>query len=306
VRIRVLGSAAGGGFPQWNCNCRNCSGWRNGTLRAASRTQSSIAVGGSDAAAWALVNVSPDILTQLKAHPGMQPARAPRDSGLAGIVLVDAQIDHTAGLFMLRESTRPLAVWCTDAAYADLTGGNPILQVLGHYCGVDRRRLDFGGEEFSVEGVPGVRWRALAVAGKPAPYSPHRAAPVAGDNVALVMVDELSGLSAVYAPGLARVEPALWSALEAAACVLVDGTFWSDEEMVAQGLSARRARDLGHLPQSGAGGMLEWLAKLPRATRRILIHVNNTNPILDEDSPERAQLERAGVEVAWDGMEITL
>ena len=279
---------------------------RNGTVRAAPRTQSSIAVGGSDPGAWALVNVSPDILAQLKAHPDLQPARAMRDSGVAGIVLVAAQIDHTAGLFMLRESTRPLAVWCTDAAYADLTGGNPIFGVLGHYCGVDRRRLDCAGEEFSVEGVTGVRWRALAVAAKPAPYSLHRAAPIAGDNVALVIGDELSGRTAVYAPGLARVEPALWSALEAAACVLVDGTFWSDEEMVVQGLSAKRARDLGHLPQSGAGGMLEWLAKLPRATRRILIHVNNTNPILDEDSPQRAALERAGVEVAWDGMEIGL
>jgi pyrroloquinoline quinone biosynthesis protein B len=301
-----LGSAAGGGFPQWNCNCRNCSGVRNGTVRAAPRTQSSIAVGGSDRAAWALVNVSPDILTQLRANPDLQPARTPRDSALAGIVLVDAQIDHTTGLFMLRESTRPLAVWCTDAAYADLTGGNPILRVLGHYCGVDRRPLDCQGGEFSVDGVPGVRWRAVAVASKPAPFSPHRAAPIAGDNVALVIGDELSGRTAVYAPGLARIEPVLWSALEAAACVLVDGTFWSDEEMVAQGLSVKRARDLGHLPQSGAGGMLEWLAKLPRATRRILIQVNNTNPILDEDSPERALLARAGVEVAWDGMEITL
>jgi pyrroloquinoline quinone biosynthesis protein B len=306
VRIRVLGSAAGGGFPQWNCNCRNCSGVRNGSVRAVPRTQSSIAVGGSDRAAWALVNVSPDILTQLKTHPDLQPARAARDSGVAGIVLVDAQIDHTAGLFMLRESTRALAVWCTDAAYADLTGGNPIFAVLGHYCGVDRRRMGCAGEEFSVEGVAGVRWRALAVAAKPAPYSPHRAAPVAGDNVALVIGDEASGRTAVYAPGLARVEPALWSALEAAACVLVDGTFWDDEEMVVQGLSGKRARDLGHLPQSGAGGMLEWLAKLPSATRRILIHVNNTNPILDEDSPQRAALARAGVEVAWDGMEITL
>ncbi|HVH83059.1 MAG TPA: MBL fold metallo-hydrolase, partial [Steroidobacteraceae bacterium] len=138
------------------------------------------------------------------------------------------------------------------------------------------------------------------------PYSPHRAAPVAGDNVALVISDATSGRSAVYAPGLGRIEPALWSELEAAACVLVDGTFWSNEEMMAQGLSAKLARDLGHLPQSGAGGMLEWLAKLPPATRRILIHVNNTNPILDEDSPERAALERAGVEVAWDGMEIAL
>jgi pyrroloquinoline quinone biosynthesis protein B len=306
VRIRVLGSAAGGGFPQWNCNCRNCSGVRNGTVRAAPRTQSSIAVCGSDTAAWALVNVSPDILAQLKAHPDLQPARAPRDSGLAGIVLVDAQIDHTAGLFMLRESTHPLAVWCTDAAYADLTGGNPIFRVLGHYCGVDRRRLDSGGEEFSVDGVRGVRWCAIAVASKPAPYSPHRAAPIAGDNLALLMSDPASGKTAVYAPGLGAMEAAVWSVLQVADCVLIDGTFWSDEEMVAQGLSAKRARDLGHLPQSGAGGMLEWLAQLPRATRRILIHVNNTNPILDEDSPERAALERAGIEVAWDGMEIAL
>jgi pyrroloquinoline quinone biosynthesis protein B len=162
------------------------------------------------------------------------------------------------------------------------------------------------GEEFSVDGVAGVRWRALAVAGKPAPYSPHRAAPVRGDNVALVISDSASGRAAVYAPGLGALEPPLWSALQSAACVLLDGTFWSDDEMIAQGLGHKRARDLGHLPQSGAGGMLEWLGKLPRATRKILIHVNNTNPLLDEDSPERAALERAGVEVAWDGMEISL
>jgi len=306
VKIRVLGSAAGGGFPQWNCNCHNCAGVRNGTVRAAPRTQSSITVTGADPAAWALVNVSPDILTQLKDHPDLQPARAPRDSGLAGIVLVDAQIDHTAGLYMLRESTHPLALWCTDAAYADLSGGNPILRVLGHYCGIDRRRMACSGEEFSIDGVAGVRWRALAVASKPPPYSPHRRAPLPGDNVALVISDTASGRAAVYAPGLAAIEPVLWSALQSAACVLVDGTFWSDEEMLTQGLAVKRARDLGHLPQSGAGGMLEWLARLPRATRKILIHVNNTNPILDEDSPERAALARAGVEVACDGMEIAL
>lgn len=275
-------------------------------MRAAPRTQSSIAVAGSDGASWALVNVSPDILTQLKRHRELQPARAPRDSRLAGIVLVDAQIDHTAGLFMLRESVAPLAVWCTDAAYADLTGGNPIFSVLAHYCGIDRRRIDSAGEEFSVDGVAGVRWRAIAVASKPAPYSPHRGAPIPGDNVALVITDAATGRAVVYAPGLGAMEPALWGALEGAACVLVDGTFWSDDEMVAQGLAAKRARDLGHLPQSGAGGMLEWLAQLPGTTRKILIHVNNTNPILDEDSTERAVLERAGVEVACDGMEIVL
>ncbi|GAC1452444.1 MAG: pyrroloquinoline quinone biosynthesis protein PqqB [Steroidobacteraceae bacterium] len=306
MKIRVLGSAAGGGFPQWNCNCRNCAGVRAGTLRARSRTQSSIAVSGRDATQWALVNASPDILAQLRANPVLQPGRTPRDTGIAAVVLVDAQIDHSTGLFMLRESSRALQVWCTDAADADLTGGNPIFRVLSHYCGVERRRLASDGSGFTIEGIAGVHWRALAVASKPAPFSPHRDAPQAGDNVALVIGDSASGAHAVYAPGLGAMTPPLWRAMQSAACVLVDGTFWADDEMMALGFSNKRAREIGHLPQSGAGGMLEWLDKLPIATRRILIHVNNTNPVLDEDSAERAELTRRGIEVAWDGMELLL
>ena len=306
MKIRVLGSAAGGGFPQWNCNCRNCAGLRNGSLRARARTQSSIAVSGRDLTQWALVNASPDILAQLKANPVLQPARAPRDTAIAAVVLVDAQIDHSTGLFMLRESSRPLEVWCTDHAHEDLTHGNPIFRVLSHYCGVERRELKSDGTRFTIGGIEGVHWRALAVASKPAPFSAHREAPVPGDNVALVIGDAASGAHAVYAPGLATMEAPVWRAMQSAACVLVDGTFWSDDEMIAMGLSGKRARDIGHLPQSGPGGMLEWLEKLPAATRRILIHVNNTNPILDESSPERAELGRRGVEVAWDGMELEL
>ena len=306
VKIRVLGSAAGGGFPQWNCNCPNCSGVRAGTLRARSRTQSSIAVRGRDRTAWVLVNASPDILRQLAAHPDLQPARAPRDTAIAAIVLVDGQIDHTTGLFMLRESTRPLSVWCTDAACADLTGGNPIFAVLQHYCGVERHTMLADGREFTVDACRDILWRALAVPSKPAPYSPHRESPVAGDNVALVIRDAISQRTAVYAPGLGSMEESLWRTMQEAACVLIDGTFWTDEEMITLGLSGKRAREIGHLPQSGRGGMLEWLERLPRATRRILIHVNNTNPILDEDSPERAELTRRGIEVAWDGLEIEL
>ena len=157
MKIRVLGSAAGGGFPQWNCNCRNCSGLRSNTLRALPRTQSSIAVCGTAATAWALVNASPDILAQIKANPVLQPGRTPRDTAIAGIVLVDGQIDHTTGLFMLRESTRPLAIWCTDNAYADLTRGNPIFEVLGHYCGVARRTLKPDGSPFRLEGIDSAR-----------------------------------------------------------------------------------------------------------------------------------------------------
>ena len=306
MKIRVLGSAAGGGFPQWNCNCHNCAGVRRGSVRAQVRTQSSIAVRGRSADAWALVNASPDLLAQLKANPDLQPARSPRDTALTAIVLVDGQIDHTTGLFMLRESVRPLAIWCTEQAQADLTRGNPIFAVLAHYCGVDHHAVIPDGRAFSVAGIADVSWHALAVASKPAPYSPHREAPVAGDNVALLITDQHSGRACVYAPGLGAMERAVWSAMQEADCVLVDGTFWRDDEMISLGMSKKRARDIGHLPQSGPGGMLEWLGRLPRSVRRILIHVNNTNPILDEDSAERAELTRRGIEVAHDGMEIEL
>jgi pyrroloquinoline quinone biosynthesis protein B len=307
MKIRVLGSAAGGGFPQWNCNCRNCAGLRGGTLRARGRTQSSIAVrAGESPQAWALVNASPDVLAQLRAYPDFQPAGAARDTAIRAIVLVDGQVDHTTGLYMLREATRPWALWCTDAVYADLTRGNPIIEVLSHYCGVARNRMSPDGTGFAMEAMPGVRWRALPVAGKPAPYSPNRDSPVPGDNVALIIEDERSGKEALYAPGLGAVDETIRHAMSGAACVLVDGTFWSDDEMIRLGLSRKRAREMGHLALSGEGGMLQWLGRLPDATRKVLIHVNNTNPILDEDSRERAELDRRGIEVAWDGMEIDL
>ena len=316
MKVRVLGSAAGGGFPQWNCNCRNCAGLRGGTLRARARTQSSIAIraGGaqgtpSDARqphSWALVNASPDVLAQLRAHADFQPARSPRDTAVCAVVLVDGQVDHTTGLYMLRESTRPWPLWCTDAVYADLTRGNPIIEVLAHFCRIERRPMGLDGAGFELEGVPGIRWQALPVAGKPAPYSRNRDFPVPGDNVALAVTDQGSRNTLFYAPGLAGIDTPTWQAMRSAACVLVDGTFWSDDEMIGLGLSHKRARDLGHLAQSGADGMLEWLGRLPDTTRKILIHINNTNPILDEDSPERAELDRRGIEVAWDGMEIVL
>ncbi len=302
----MLGAAAGGGFPQWNCNCRNCAGLRAGSVRARARTQSSIAISGSSEDGWALVNASPDIAAQLQAHSAFQPGRALRDCAITGIVLVDGQVDHTTGLYMLRESSRPWPIWCTDSTYADLTRGNPILNVLGHFCGVEHHRIGLEGEEFSVDGVQGVRWRALPVAGKPAPYSPNRDTPVPGDNIALLVTSDSSGRSAIYAPGLGAMDERVWRAMQSAACVLVDGTFWTDDEMIRLGCSSKRARDIGHLPQSGSGGMLEWLDRLPAETHKILIHVNNTNPILDQDSAEAYELARHGVEVAWDGMEISL
>ena len=306
MKLIILGAAAGGGFPQWNCNCRNCAGQRSGKLRAKARTQSSICVAADDSPDWALLNASPDILQQIKATPELQPARALRDSGIAGVLLVDGQIDHATGLFMLREQRQPLPLWCTDPVYADLSSGNPVLNILGHYCGVERQRVPLDGVAFLMPNVPGLAFSALPLESKAAPYSPHREAGVPGDNIGVTVTDLRSGRKLFYAPGLGARSPAVFARMAEADCVLVDGTFWTDDEMIAAGLSGKHAREIGHLPQSGPDGMIAWLAELPGRVRKILIHINNTNPILDEDSPQRAELNRHGIEVAEDGWRITL
>lgn len=305
MRITVLGSAAGGGFPQWNCNCRNCAGVRDGSVRARPRTQSSIFVRPDEGIDGILFNASPDVLEQIRSHPALQPARRPRDTAIAGIVLVDGQVDHATGLLMLRERGAPLPVWCTAPVAEDLTTGHPVFSVLRHFCGVVQHTIPLDGR-FEVAGVPGLTLRALPVAGKAAPYSPHREQGVPGDNIGVTISDPRRGVSAFYAPGLMEITPAVFDAMAGADAVLVDGTFWTDDEMVALGLSRHRAREIGHLAQSGPGGMIEWLGRLPARTRRYLIHINNTNPILDEDSPLRAQLAQAGITVCEDGMEIVL
>jgi pyrroloquinoline quinone biosynthesis protein B len=306
MRITVLGSSAGGGFPQWNCNCRNCAGVRDGSVRARARTQSSIFVRGDGAVDGVLFNASPDILEQIRSNPALQPARALRDTAIAGVVLIDGQIDHSTGLLMLRERGAPLPLWSTEPVRQDLTEGHPVLRVLTHFCGVQHHPIALDGTPFEIPGATGLQLRAMPLSSKAAPYSPHRDDPVAGDNIGVQIRDAASGRSAFYAPGLGEITPAVFDAMAGADAVLVDGTFWTDDEMIRMGLSKKTARDIGHLPQSGSGGMVEWLDRLPARTRRLLIHVNNTNPILDEDSPQRAELARHRIEVCEDGMEIVL
>ena len=306
MRITVLGAAAGGGFPQWNCNCRQCAGVRAGSLRAKPRTQSSIFVQGDDGVDGVLFNASPDILQQIRANPVLQPGRAQRDSAIAGVLLMDGQVDHVTGLFMLRERSNPLPIWCTDEVADDLTHGNPVLRVLGHFCGVQRHRIAIDGSSFTVPGVPGLRFRALPLSSKAAPYSPHRNNPTPGDNIGMLISDVVSGRTVFYAPGLGEISPAVLDAMHSADLVMVDGTFFTDDEMPALGLSTKTARSIGHLPQTGSGGMLSWLDQLPARTRRLLIHINNTNPILDEDSAAHALLRQHGVALCEDGMLIQL
>jgi pyrroloquinoline quinone biosynthesis protein B len=303
MRIRVLGSSAGGGFPQWNCNCPNCSGLRRGTLKARARTQSSIAVSDNHQD-WLVVNASPDILQQIRENHELQPARAIRDSGIAAVLLMDAQIDHVTGLLMLRERKTPLPLLATPEVFSDIGSGFPITGILSHYCGTERQALPIDGSAVHIAALPGLQLHTVSLSSKPPPYSPFRGNPRPGDNIGLLITNPANGAKAFYAPGLAEVTDELVALMSGCAVVLVDGTFWTDDEMQRLGLSPKVALDMGHLPQSGPGGMIEQLDRLPASVRKVLIHINNTNPMLVEDSAERALLTRHGIEVAFDGMNI--
>jgi pyrroloquinoline quinone biosynthesis protein B len=293
VRVRVLGSAAGGGYPQWNCHCRVCDAARAGA-RARPRTQSSLAIRAENEP-WFLVNASPDLRQQLETLDarGADGVRAPP---IAGVLLTDAEIDHTAGLLLMRESAAPIRVYGSAGVERALRDGYPILEMLERYCGAEWQTLEPGpldGSSLEVEPFP---------AGGDAPrYLEGVALQASG----LVFRDRATGGVVTYAPGLARLDDGVVGRLAASDLVLVDGTFWRDDELARLGISDRSARDMGHVPLTGPGGSLEVLAGLERP-RTVLVHINNTNPILLEDSPERDEVLRAGVEVAYDGLEVDL
>ncbi len=303
MHVQILGSAAGGGFPQWNCNCRNCDGLRRGTLNAKARTQSSIALS-DDGVNWILCNASPDIRAQLEQTPVLQPARAVRDTAIRAIVLMDSQIDHVTGLLTLREGC-PHEVWCTDMVHEDLQTGFPLFPMLSHWNGgLQRRRIGLG-EPFRIPACPALEFLPIPLRSAAPPYSPHRKDPHPGDNIGLLVRDTNTGGVLFYAPGLGQPDDGLLATMRDADCLLVDGTLWRDDEMAFAGVGDKLGSEMGHLQQSGPGGMIELLDAQP-ASRKVLIHINNTNPILDEDSAERAELVAHGIEVAHDGMQIVL
>lgn len=303
MKIRVLGSGAGGGFPQWNCNCHNCRRLRHKQINATARTQSSIAVS-SDNHHWLLLNTSPDIRTQLEAFPAIQPKKGVRDTGIKAIMLIDSQIDHTTGMLMLREG-QPLNVYCTDMVKQDLTTGFPLFKILEDFCTINHHAIPIDGRGFTIPLINDLRFYAQALKSKAPPYSPHRHDPHKGDNIGVIIEQISTGKKVFYSPGLGEIETDVMAIMQTVDCLLVDGTFWTDDEMCTQNISPKRAREMGHLPQSGKGGMIEILNHI-QTTRKILIHINNTNPILDNDSHERQILNKNGIEVAYDGLEIDL
>jgi pyrroloquinoline quinone biosynthesis protein B len=306
VRIRVLGSAAGGGFPQWNCGCDNCRGVRAGTVAALPRTQESVAVS-ADGDDWILLNASPEIRAQIESFPALHP-RALRHSPIAALVLTNGDLDHCLGLLSLRESY-PLVVYATESTRRGFTADNVLYRTLERFADhVTWRALAPGREDVLADrdGRPsGLTVQAVTLPGKPPLHLEGRAEPSLEDNVGLRIRDTRSGRVLAYFSGVGRITPGVRRALDDASCVFLDGTFWSSDELPALAVGTRRAEDMAHWPLGGPEGSLAALHGLP-APRRSLIHVNNTNPILRDDSPERAAVVAAGWEVAHDGMEVVL
>jgi pyrroloquinoline quinone biosynthesis protein B len=298
----VLGAAAGGGFPQWNCGCDVCGLAWAGDPRVKPRTQASLAVtagpDGSASSPFILINASPDLRQQIIATPALQP-RGLRMSPIAAVVLTGGEVDQTAGLLTLRERG-PFGLYGTQATLATLAA-NSIFSVLA--ADVVPRHAISPGAPFGLPG--GIEAELFLVPGKAPLYLEGDNPDLAAETEANVGIElRASDARLVFIPGAAKLTAAIAERVRDADVVLFDGTLFSDDEMIAAGAGTKTGRRMGHMPVGGADGTLKALAGLAR--RRILIHINNTNPILIDGSPQRRAVEAAGFEVAEDGMRIAL
>jgi pyrroloquinoline quinone biosynthesis protein B len=306
MKVLVLGSAAGGGFPQWNSNAAACNRARGGDPAAPARTQASLAVS-AEGEHWFVFNASPDLRQQIEASPELHPREGLRSTPIAGVVLTGGDVDAIAGLLTLRER-QPLTVYATAKVHAILKS-NPIFEVLAADV-VTRQAvaLDRPCPLTLADGRPsGLSVEFFAVPGKVPLYleEPQGTPPIVlgEDTVGLAIAD--AGARLFFVPGCAAMIDAVASRLRGADLVLFDGTLWRDDEMIRAGLGSKSGRRMGHMSLSGPAGTVAAFQGLG-VKRKILVHINNSNPVLLRDSSERAELEATGWEVAHDGMRLSL
>jgi pyrroloquinoline quinone biosynthesis protein B len=303
--LRILGSAAGGGFPQWNCACDNCHGIRTRSIKAIPRTQESacLTANGAD---YVLINASPDIRTHIEQCSALHP-RPPRESPIAAIVLTNGDVDHCVGLLSLRE-WQPLVIYATASVWHGLVERNVLFRTLDRFAGhLTWRELVLDSEQAlrSASGTPlGLMMQTVAAPGK-VPLHLEGITPPEGDqNIGLVLRAASSIARLAYFPSVGQITETIYQILVQADVVVWDGTFWSNDELIRQGFAERSAQEMAHVPINGENGSLARLSDL--TSRRVLTHINNTNPILRDDSRERDSVTAAGWNVAYDGMEFKL
>jgi pyrroloquinoline quinone biosynthesis protein B len=313
--VKILGSAAGGGFPQWNCACPNCRALRSGTFKGKARTQTQVAIS-SDGKSWFLLGASPDLRAQIEATPELQPGSEKagvRQSPIAGVVLTNADVDHTLGLLLLRE-LQPLRVYATASVHRILREDNSMFRML------ERVPKQVTWTDLTPGAIFELRHPAGNGSGlccRSIPLSTHYPAYVSNswwseldaDDASLgLIVESPSGKRLACLPAVPEITDALLQELDRADVLLFDGTFWGDDELIrtqGSGHNVQTARQMGHVPVTSAEGSISKLAQL-RCPRKIYVHINNTNPMLNEDGPEYRQVREAGWEMAEDGWQFEI
>jgi pyrroloquinoline quinone biosynthesis protein B len=302
MKVRVLGSAAGGGFPQWNCGCSNCRKCRQGDDQFQSRTQESLAIAGNDEN-WVMINASPDIHAQINSFPKLWPKQN-RHTPISAIVLTNGDMDHILGLFSLRES-QPLKIYATESVRRGLTEGNSLFRTLERFPG----QVTWVNLEIDVEQSlgSGLNVRAIPIAGKrPVHLEGVSQSPFfAEDNIGLLIREENNQKTLGYFPAVAGPSHSIRKGIESSDLAFFDGTFWSQNELSEAGTGTLAAREMAHWPVGGSDGSLAFLSEF-HSTRCIFTHINNTNPLLCNDSPQNMLVQSQGLEVAYDGMEFTI
>jgi pyrroloquinoline quinone biosynthesis protein B len=306
MRIHLLGTAAGGGVPQWNCRCTVCREARAGTGRVRPRTQSSVALS-ADGRSWFLLNASPDIRAQMEIFPPLHPSGgSARNSPVQAVLLTNADLDHTLGLLLLREGEK-LCIHAPSSVRAALSEGISLEPTLRSFCGTEWIEPATRPQPLRLrDGSPsGLTYEAIPLPGKPPRFMKAQSSSAAGNVVGYRIADDKTGGRLLFVPDVAALNEDLLRALPDCDALLFDGTFWSENEMHDQGVGTLRAADMGHVPISGPAGSLNVLAQL-RIRHKIYTHINNTNPVLIEDSPEAAAVKAGGCVVGQDGMEIEI
>lgn len=308
MHIEILGSAAGGGFPQWNCDCRNCHSLRSGTFSGKPRSQAQVAVS-EDQKNWFLLNACPDLRTQIERTAALHPRHGIRDSPISGVVLTSADIDQVAGLLSLRE-LQPFSVYCTPSLRRILREDNSVFGMLNRVADQVSWKDVTAGSRFPLTDVQGettgVCCETFSSGTRYPQYVSQKRTGLKAEEATLGLVlESSSGKKLAYLPAVPTIESALVQRLESVDLILFDGTFWTDDELIRAQGGGQTARQMGHVPVSGEDGTLRVLAGL-RRPRKIFTHINNTNPMLDESGPEYRLARESGWELAEDGIRLSL
>jgi pyrroloquinoline quinone biosynthesis protein B len=310
MQTKLLGSSAGGGFPQWNCSCTNCRALRKGELNGKSRTQSQVALS-SDLKSWFLLNASPDLRAQIESTPELQPSssgQSIRHTPIAAVILTNADLDHVLGLLLMRES-QPIHVYATKSVRRILTEDNSMFKMLDQKQGQVKWTDVVSETPFELCGVDGVKSTLICTPfSLPSKYpiyvGSERASELSREEavLALVIEDTKTKKKMAYLPGIAALDESWLKRIGSCDLVFCDGTFWTDEELKKLSGAPRTSREMGHIPMSGELGSIELLSKIDRRVTKVFTHINNTNPALNENGPEYACIRDAGLILGHDGM----